>query len=115
MWPAASRMDMTKIAAAILALSMFATPALADRWHGERAAEVNARRGNQERRINEGVREGTITHREARHLRGEERAIHAQEHRMERRDGGRLTAHDQRVLNREENRVSRQIRSERRY
>jgi len=79
-----------------------------DQTHPRRD-EVNDRLRNQDHRINQKVREGEISRGQARQLHREDHAIRNQERRMAARDGGHITAHDQRVLNREENHVSRQI------
>lgn len=68
---------------------------------------INRRQHNQERRINQGVRSGELTHNEARHLRNSERHI-----RTEKRTAmaeGRMNAHERRHIRRQENRVSRHI------
>jgi hypothetical protein len=74
-----------------------------------RRAEVVARLDRQEHRIAMERREGELTRFQARHLRREDRHIRAQERRMASRDGGRITRGEQRRLNREEDRVGRQI------
>jgi hypothetical protein len=73
--------------------------------------EVNRRLAAQNRRINQGLKNGTINRAQARRLRRRDRRIRAQERRMARRDGnkGHLTRGQIRRLNREENRNSRRI------
>jgi len=68
---------------------------------------INHREHRQERRINQGVRSGELTHNEARHLRGDERRIR-EDKRMARADG-RVSRGERKHLRREENRTSRAI------
>jgi len=98
---------MTKLIAFFVASATFlaAAPAFAE--------PVNGRLANQHARIDAGVRDGQLTHREARHLRREDRAIHAEEHAMRVEHGGRLTWREHRQLERQENHVSRQIHRDR--
>lgn len=77
--------------------------------HHPRRAEVNQRLANQDKRINNEVKEGEMSkdeaaklHREDRHIRKEERAM-AAEH------GGHITKKEQEKLNHQENKVSQQI------
>ncbi len=103
--------------AALLAMLSLATPAMADPgWNAAhpRRAEVNGRLANQNRRIDAGVRDGELSRGEARRLHGEDRSIRREERRMAWRDGGHITGRDQRIINRQENGVSRQIYGERR-
>jgi hypothetical protein len=74
-----------------------------------RVAEVNARLGQQERRINEALREGEISPRRAARLHREGRAILREEARMTYRNGGYLTRREQWRLNAQENIVNAQI------
>ena len=68
---------------------------------------INHRQRRQERRINQGVRNGELTRNEARHLRGGERRI-GEQRRMAMADG-RMNRGERRHLRREENRTSRAI------
>jgi hypothetical protein len=63
-------------------------------------AGIDAREANQQRRIEEGVKSGTLTPGETRRLERREMSIQKQEERMRARDGGELTQHDRAVLNR---------------
>lgn len=73
----------------------------------DRTPVINARQHNQERRINNGVRSGELTRREAHNLRTDERRISA-EKRMAKADG-HVTRNERRMLRRQENRTSRAI------
>lgn len=100
---------LTLAMAAILAGGAHA--ALADEWqeHHPRRVEVNHRLANQDRRINHEMREGDMSPRRAARLHQEERQIRNEERNMAARHNGHITPEEQRRLNRQENRVSRQI------
>ncbi len=68
---------------------------------------INHREHRQDRRINQGVRSGELTHNEARHLRGDENRI-SRNKRIARADG-HVTRAERSHLRREENRTSRAI------
>jgi hypothetical protein len=107
---------MLKLATLLATLSLAATPAMANPWWNAthpRRAEVNGRLNNQNARINAGVRDGQLSHGQAAQLHREDHAIRQEERGMAAEHGGHITAHDQRVLNRQENAVSNQIHSER--
>jgi len=109
-------MRLTKIAVVALATGFVAVSSAGSAfaesaWDANhpRRDEVNDRLRNQDRRINQERREGEITHGQARQLHREDHQIRNEERRMAARDGGHITRYDQRVLNHQENRVSRQI------
>jgi hypothetical protein len=105
------------IAAIALGLSAGALPARADdQWQEEhpRREQVNERLKRQNERITEGEESGTLTHRESKALRGEDRRIRKQERQMAAQNGGHITKAEQRALNQEENRSSEHIREEKR-
>lgn len=74
-----------------------------------RREQVNERLANQNRRINQEVREGEMTRQQARKLHREDRQIRQEERDMARQNGGHITKSEQRVLNQQENAVSKQI------
>jgi hypothetical protein len=74
-----------------------------------RREQVNERLANQNRRINQEVKEGEITPQQARKLHREDRQIRQEERDMASQNGGHITQSEQRVLNQQENAVSRQI------
>jgi len=99
--------SVTALAAALTAL--MASTATAGKWaqNHPRRAEVNARLNNQNRRINNELKEGEIT-------KGQANALHHEDHqiRQEERDmasQNHITKGEQNVLNQQENKVSRQI------
>ncbi|HVN95345.1 MAG TPA: hypothetical protein VMT62_02860 [Syntrophorhabdaceae bacterium] len=77
-----------------------------------RRTEVNKRLSNQNRRINEGVKNGTLTKQEAGQLHKEDRQIRQEERDMASQNGGHITKQEQRTLNQQENQVSKQIYNE---
>ena len=74
-----------------------------------RRTEVNARLANQDRRIHQEVKEGDLTKSQAASLHTEDHQIRQEERAMASQDGGHITRSEQRVLNQQENAVSRQI------
>jgi len=99
--------------AAVSALAIGAsTSAVAEtNWekHHPRRTEVNDRLAHQNKRINQDVKEGKITPAQAHKLHKEDRQIRHEERAMASQNGGHITKQEQRVLNRQENAVSRQI------
>lgn len=96
---------------AVMSLSL-AGGALADSgWqhHHSRREEVNQRLARQNHRITQERRDGEITRTQARDLRMQDRGIRAQERYASSRNGGHISRVEQRRLNQQENRVSRQI------
>jgi hypothetical protein len=74
-----------------------------------RRAQVNKRLGNQNRRINQGVKNGTLTRSQAAQLHKDDRQIRQEERDMASQNGGHITKQEQRTLNAQENTASRQI------
>ncbi len=79
-----------------------------DQTHPRRA-EVNHRLDNQDKRIHNEVKEGDMSKGKAARLHQEDRHIRHEERNMASRDGGHISKRDQQKLNRQENKVSRQI------
>jgi hypothetical protein len=99
-------------AAAIATLACFtATANAATTWQKThpRRAEVNHRLANQSRRIHEERKEGELTAAQAAALHKEDRQIRQEERAMASQNGGHITKQEQRTLNQQENKVSRQI------
>jgi hypothetical protein len=74
-----------------------------------RRDQVNDRLGNQNRRIGRELKEGEINKQQARQLHREDHAIRQEERDMAKVNGGHITKGEQKVLNQQENEVSRQI------
>ena len=94
-------------------LSMGLSPAYAGEttWQKNhpRRTEVNKRLANQNNRINQGIKNGTLTKSQATQLHKEDRQIRHEERDMASQNGGHITKQEQRTLNQQENKVSRQI------
>jgi predicted RND superfamily exporter protein len=80
-------------------------------WQKEhpRRAEVNKRLKNQNRRINQGVKNGKLTKQQAAQLHKEDHQIRQEERDMASQNGGHITKQEQKTLNQQENAVSGQI------
>ena len=74
-----------------------------------RRDQVNDRLHNQDRRINREYREGEISRGQARAFHREDRQVRREERTMASLNGGHITRSEQRVLNQQENAISRQI------
>ncbi len=74
-----------------------------------RRAEVNKRLANQNRRINAEVKEGEMGKGQAAKMKAEDRQIRKEERAMASQNGGHITKQEQRTLNQQENKVSREI------
>ena len=97
---------------ATLTVGGLATTAFADTsWQKAhpRREQVNERLANQNRRIHEEVKEGDLTRTQAAALHRDDRQIRREERLMASQNGGHITKGEQRVLNHQENAVSRQI------
>ena len=78
-------------------------------YNHPRRAEVNARLGYQNYRIDRGEANGRITPYQAQRLHAEDHSIRVEERTMARINGGYVTPAERRSLNHQENVVSRQI------
>jgi len=74
-----------------------------------RRHEVNDRLKNQNRRINQKVKSGKMSKAEAKKLHTEDRNIRKEERLMAKQNGGHITKQEQRTLNQQENKTSREI------
>ncbi len=71
--------------------------------------EINERQRNQQKRIGEGVENGSLTPGETAHLEKQEAAIHHEVKTERKANGGTLTAKERRQVNRQQNRESGRI------
>jgi hypothetical protein len=97
---------------AMIALAAVAGTASADtQWQKDhpRRVEVNARLDNQNHRINQDVRDGTLTKGQAQALHKDDHQIRQEERDMASQNGSHITKSEQGVLNQQENAVSGQI------
>jgi hypothetical protein len=102
---------MGRVAAVVAATFLVAGVAQAGDWRADhpRRAQVNNRLNRQNRRIDEGVKSGRLSHGQAKQLHEEDHAMRQQERSEAAEHGGHITKREQRQLNREENGSSRQI------
>jgi hypothetical protein len=73
------------------------------------ANEVNSRQGNQQARVNQGVRSGQMTPGEARNVENRDTSINRQAQADRAANGGRLTGQEHQQINQRQNNVSRSI------
>jgi hypothetical protein len=73
------------------------------------AARVDRRQVYQQKRIAEGVENGSLTSRETAKLETQEAKLQAEKHDMREDNGGKLTAKEKVKLNSQQNRLSREI------
>jgi len=85
-----------------------AGPGVVDPGH-PRVNEVNARQGIQQRRIANGVKNGTLTPGQTSRLEARESSVQNREKADMAKNNGHLTKPEQRGLNRQQNRISRSI------
>ena len=71
--------------------------------------EINERQRSQQKRIGEGVENGSLTPAETARLEKQEGAIHHEVQAERQANGGRLTAQERRQVNRQQNRESKRI------
>ena len=74
-----------------------------------RRAQVNHRLANQNERLHQDVKNGTLTRSQAANLHHEDRQVRREERDMASQNGGHITKREQRVLNGQENKISGQI------
>jgi len=96
-------------AALLLGASWSAAQAGTWQQNHPRRAQVNGRLANQNRRIHADVRNGTMTHAQARAMHRDDHAIRQEERDMAHQDGGHITKIEKHALNQQENATSRDI------
>jgi hypothetical protein len=99
-------------AAAIVALASLAGTASAETaWQKShpRRTQVNHRLANQNRRIHNDVKDGTMTKGQAAQAHHEDHQVRQEERDMASQNGGHITKAEQGVLNHQENGISNQI------
>ena len=92
---------LTHIVAAIVGIGL-ATGAV-------QAQNVDQRHNDQQQRVDQGIRNGSLTPRETNRTEHQQGRIDRQESRMRSRDGGHLSRYDRERLQHRENRASRHI------
>jgi hypothetical protein len=99
-------------AAAMISLAALVGTASADTtWQKNhpRREQVNNRLANQNKRIHNDVKNGTLTKSQATALHQEDHQVRQEERDMASQNGGHITKSEQRVLNQQENGISKQI------
>ena len=74
-----------------------------------RRTQVNHRLANQDKRIHQDVKNGTLTKAQAANLHHEDHQVRQEERDMASQNGGHITKSEQKVLNGQENKISGQI------
>jgi hypothetical protein len=100
------------VTAVTLSLAGLSTTALADnQWQKNhpRREQVNNRLANQNQRIHQEVKEGDLSKAQAAKLHKEDHQIRREERLMASQNGGHITRSEQKVLNQQQNAVSKQI------
>lgn len=97
------RLILSCLTAAALTVG-FSASALADD-----AATIKERKQNQQKRIGEGVENGSLTAKETANLETKEARINRETRRDRAKNGGKLTAAEKARINRQQNRVSKDI------
>jgi hypothetical protein len=100
------------VAAVLAVLTSLAGNASADTtWQKNhpRREQVNNRLNNQNRRIHNDVKNGTLTKSQAASLHKEDHQVRQEERDMASQNGGHITKSEQKVLNQQENGISKQI------
>jgi hypothetical protein len=105
------------LAVVTAALAGYAGAALAADGAGERTwqkehprrTEVNDRLSNQNRRIHQDVRDGSITRNQAAADHAQDHQVRQEERDMASQNNGHITKSEQRALNQQENGISREI------
>ena len=72
-------------------------------------SEVGQRDRNQQKRIGEGIENGSLTPREAGRLEGQEKRLNAEQHNMRAANGGTLTPAEKAKINQQQNKESKRI------
>jgi Spy/CpxP family protein refolding chaperone len=85
-----------------------AGPGVVDPGH-PRVNQVNGREENQQQRIGNGVKNGTLTSKQTANLENRETAVQNREKADMAKNNGHLTKAEQRGINRQQNRISRSI------
>ncbi len=97
------------VAAALAAAAGTATADTAWQQNHPRREQVNQRLDNQNRRIHQDVKNGTLSKSQAAALHRQDRQVRKEERAMAGQNGGRISKPEQRALNQQENGISRQI------
>jgi hypothetical protein len=99
------------LAATLAVLSVSGTASADTTWQKNhpRREQVNHRLNNQDKRIHNDVKNGTLTKGQAASLHKEDHQVRQEERDMASQNGGHITKSEQKVLNQQENGISKQI------
>ena len=106
---ARNRLSFAAVLVSLAALAGTASAETAWQKNHPRRTQVNERLGNQNRRIHQDVRNGTLTTAQAANLHRQDHQVRQEERDMASQNGGHITKPEQRVLNRQENKISNEI------
>jgi hypothetical protein len=103
--------SLTFAAAAVMLAGMVGTASAETTWQKNhpRRTQVNHRLANQNRRIHNDVKNGTLTHGQAAALHRDDHQVRQEERDMASQNGSHITKGEERVLNKQENGISSQI------
>ena len=99
------------LAATLAVLSVSGTASADTTWQKNhpRREQVNHRLNNQDKRIHNDVKNGTLTKGQAKALHKDDHQVRQEERDMASQNGGHITKSEQNVLNQQENGISKQI------
>ena len=102
---------LTFAAALVMLAGVVGTASAETTWQKNhpRRHQVNHRLNNQDRRIHNDVKNGTLTKGQAASLHKDDHQVRQEERDMASQNGGHITKPEQRVLNKQENGISSQI------
>jgi Spy/CpxP family protein refolding chaperone len=105
------RRTLTFATAMVMLAGVVGTASAETSWqkHHPRRTQVNHRLQNQNRRIHNDVKNGTLTKSQAANLHKDDHQVRQEEHDMASQNGGHITKPEQRVLNKQENGLGSQI------
>jgi hypothetical protein len=106
-----ARKTLTFAAALVSLAALVGTASADDTWQKNhpRRTQVNSRLANQNRRIHNDVKDGTLSKAQAANLHHEDHQVRQEERDMASQNGGHITKAEQGVLNQQENGISNQI------
>lgn len=95
--------------AAAVVLTPVALTAQTTPTPGKNDHNIQQRKVNQQKRINQGVKSGQLTNREANTLERQHRAINRETRAMRAQNNGKLSKQDRKTIHRQQNQESRRI------
>jgi hypothetical protein len=103
--------SLTFAAAAVMLAATVGTASAETTWQKNhpRRTQVNHRLANQNRRIHNDVKSGTLTRGQAAAVHKEDHQVRQEERAMASQNGGHITKGEDRVLNKQENAISSQV------